>query len=386
MTAPRELTDADLDDLVTGTWILGCGGGGDPYFGYLCIKKLYREGKRVRLVDPAALDDDALVACVNQMGAPLPGEERLTDPRTIGKAVRMMEEHIGARFSAVMPWEIGGGNGFQPLLVAATFDLPVVDADAMGRAFPEATMTSFAVKELTPYPLVMADIRDNAIVYTRAQDWHWFERMRRQTCTALGAVAATCNPPRTGREVKDGSHLHTVTKALRIGRAVREARQAHRDPIAAVLDLEGGQRVFAGKVIDINRRTTGGFLRGTVKIAGLGEWRDHELAIDFQNEFSVGFLDGRVCVTTPELIDVIDSVSGDAVGTETLRYGQRVTVIALPAPPMLLTPRGLELTGPRAFGYDVDFTSVCADPRAPEPGPPRPDPSTRFDGKDACAR
>jgi DUF917 family protein len=306
-------------------------------------------------VAPAQLADDDLVACVNQMGAPLPIEERLTDPHVMARAVRLMEDHIGARFTAVMPWEIGGGNGFQALAIAALFDLPLVDADAMGRAFPEASMTSFAVKNLTPYPLAMVDIRDNAIVYTRAVDWHWLERMRRQTCTALGALAATCNPPRSGREIKHASHLHTVSQALRIGRTIRQARQAHRDPIDAVLTLERGRRLFAGKVLDVHRRTTGGFLRGSVRIAGLDEWRDHHFAIDFQNEFSVGRLDGAVRVTTPDLITVVDSYSGEAIGTETLRYGQRVAVIALPAPPMLLTPRGLELTGPRAFGFDLDF-------------------------------
>lgn len=358
MTDSRDLVEADLDDLHVGTWILGCGGGGDPYFGYLCIRKLYSEGRRVRLIDPGTLADDELVACVNQMGAPLPAEERLTDPRVMCKAVHMMEEYLGQRFAAVMPWEIGGGNGFQPLLVAACLDLPLVDADAMGRAFPEASMTSFAVANLTPYPLAMADIRDNAIIYTRAADWHWLERMRRQTCTVLGAIAATCNPPRTGKEVKEGSHLHTVSKALRIGRTIRQARHAHRDPIEALLELEGGQLLFRGKVVDIDRRTTGGFLRGTVKVAGLDGERGHELTIDFQNEFSVAFLDGKPRMSTPELICVIDSISGKATGTETLRYGQRVTVIALPAPPLLLTARGLELTGPRAFGYDLDFVSV----------------------------
>jgi hypothetical protein len=48
------------------------------------------------------------------------------------------------------------------------------------------------------------------------------------------------------------------------------------------------------------------------------------------------------------------------VGTETLRYGQRVTVAVLPAPPLLTTEKGLELVGPRAFGYDLDFRSVFA--------------------------
>jgi DUF917 family protein len=60
------------------------------------------------------------------------------------------------------------------------------------------------------------------------------------------------------------------------------------------------------------------------------------------------------------LICVLDSVSGEAIGTETIRYGQRITVIALQPPHVFLTPKGLEHVGPRAFGYDIDFKSVFA--------------------------
>ena len=63
---------------------------------------------------------------------------------------------------------------------------------------------------------------------------------------------------------------------------------------------------------------------------------------------------------SPDLICVLDSVSGEAVGSETIRYGQRVTVIALRAPPVFLSPKGLTHVGPRAFGYDIDFKSVFA--------------------------
>ena len=41
-----------------------------------------------------------------------------------------------------------------------------------------------------------------------------------------------------------------------------------------------------------------------------------------------------------------------------IRYGQRVSVIALPAPGFFLTPQGLAATGPRAFGYDFDYKAV----------------------------
>ena len=63
----------------------------------------------------------------------------------------------------------------------------------------------------------------------------------------------------------------------------------------------------------------------------------------------------------PDLICLMDSASGDAIGTETVRYGQRVTVIALPAPAILTSERGLKKVGPRAFGYDLDFLSVFAE-------------------------
>jgi DUF917 family protein len=35
-------------------------------------------------------------------------------------------------------------------------------------------------------------------------------------------------------------------------------------------------------------------------------------------------------------------------------------VIALPSPPVFLSPKGLTHVGPRAFGYDIDFKSVFA--------------------------
>jgi DUF917 family protein len=79
------------------------------------------------------------------MGAPLVGQERLADSRNIARAVEMQEEHHGWKFRAVMSLEIGGNNSIQPLMAAAHLALPAVDADTMGRAYPEAQMTSVAV-------------------------------------------------------------------------------------------------------------------------------------------------------------------------------------------------------------------------------------------------
>ena len=360
MTNSRVLEREELEPLATGAWILGAGGGGSPYQGYLNLRKLYSQGHRVSILDPAELEDDDLVAVVSNMGAPLVGQERLSDPAFAAKPVRMMEEYLGRQFRAVMSVEIGGGNAIQPFLVACMTGLPVIDGDAMGRAFPEAQMTSFAICDLQPYPLALADIRDNEVIIPRAASWKWMERISRKACTEVGSIAATCKAPRTGREVKDCGILHTVTQAIGLGQTVAQARSSHDDPIAAVVDQHGGQLLFRGKVTDMARRTTEGFLRGKAEFSGLDEYREQSFSLEFQNEWLIGHRDGRVVVTVPDIVCVMDSVTGEAIGTEVLRYGQRITIIALPPAPILCSTAGLRYVGPRAFGYDLDFQSLFA--------------------------
>jgi len=354
----RDLTLEDIEALAVGAWVLGTGGGGSPYLALLNMRRLYAEGKRVALLAPEELADDDHVAVVSNMGAPLVSQERLADSASIARAVQLMEEYLGITFRAIMSVEIGGNNGVKPLLAAAELGKPVVDADAMGRAYPEAQMTSFAVGDLRPWPLAMVDPRGIEGIVAKVPSWKWMERMARKMCVELGSTVANCKAPRTGAEVKRWGILHTTTQAIELGYAIQAAQREHRDPVAAVLESQRGVKLFTGKVADIERRTTEGFLRGMARLDGLDEDRGRRFELAFQNEWAVGWQDGTPRVMTPDLICVLDTHSGEAIGTETVRYGQRVTVIALPAPSVFLSPRGLDFVGPRAFGYDLDFTSV----------------------------
>ena len=360
--AMRKITREEIECLAVGAWILGTGGGGSPYLGLLNMRRLYGEGHRVELMSPFDVDDEDRVAVVSNMGAPLVGQERLADSRNIARAVAMQEEYSGVKFRAVMSLEIGGGNGIQPLMAAAHLGLPVVDADLMGRAYPEAQMTSVAVGDLRPYPCALYDPRGLESIVTNVPSWKWMERVSRKICVEMGSIASTCKAPRTGREIKDWGIHFTVSKAIGIGRRVREAQRRHEDPVAAILDEAQGKQLFRGKVVDVARRATEGFLRGRCVIEGLDQDRGASLEIAFQNEWVVAWRvvgEKRAPIAmSPDLICVLDTVSGNAFGTETIRYGMRVTVVALPAPPVFLTPKGLEHVGPRAFGYDLDFKSV----------------------------
>ena len=165
-SAMKTINLDDIEALAVGAWILGTGGGGSPYLGLLNLRRLYAEGHRVQLMSPLDLADDDWVAVVSNMGAPLVGQERLADSRSIARAVRMQEEINCITFHAVMSVEIGGGNGMQALMAAAHLGIPVVDADCMGRAFPEAQMTSVAIGDLKPYPCTLYDPRGIEAVVT----------------------------------------------------------------------------------------------------------------------------------------------------------------------------------------------------------------------------
>ena len=360
--AAREITADELKSLAIGTGILGTGGGTHPYLELLNIEKLYRAGYRVSLIEPEDLADDAVVAELGFMGAPLVTKERLPDPAHICKAVRMMEDHAGCRFEAVMAGEVGAENGVLPLLVAALMALPVVDADTMGRAFPEMQMSSFVIRGMPIFPFTLADVRDNEVIITAAAGPLWVERVGRVICTEVGSMAATCRPPRSGRDVKRNGVLGSLSRAIRIGEAVRRARAGHGDPIAAILDAEGGMALFGGKVIDVARRTTAGFVRGRARIEGVGDHAGQSFDVDFQNEFTIGWIDGEPTVMVPDLICILDAVSGEAIGTETIRYGQRVAIVSLAAAPVLTTDEGLAYVGPRAFGYDMDYVALHRGP------------------------
>jgi DUF917 family protein len=87
----------EIESLAIGAWILGTGGGGSPYLALLNMRQLYRKGVVCRLMDPSELADDDLVAVCSSMGAPLVGQARLTNPKTMALAVTMMEEYLGRR-------------------------------------------------------------------------------------------------------------------------------------------------------------------------------------------------------------------------------------------------------------------------------------------------
>lgn len=334
-----------------GAAVLSAGGGSFPYLECLCAADLLRS-TTVDLIPMDALSDDANVAMVAMAGAPLAMTERFVDADHFAKPVRALEA-LGHRFDAIMGHEIGSMNGIIPVLVAARTGLPLVDADTMGRSFPQAHMTSFALAGVPMTPMALCDIRDNSVVMTEALDGRWTETMMRAVTTSFGSIAAIASAAR-GATIKAHGIAGTPSRAIRIGKAILTAQQDQSDAVATLLQAEAGIELIRGRIVDIARETTGGFVRG---VATVMPANGDVMTVHFQNEYAVVAQGDTILATVPDLICVLDAQRGEPIGTEALRYAQQVVVAALPPTAAHMTAHALAVLGPRGFGYDFDYTS-----------------------------
>lgn len=345
----REITADLLDDMARGAGILGTGGGGDPYAGKLLAREAIRKHGPVPLVAIDEVPADATVVAISGMGAPTVLLEKLPAGTEELAALRALESTLGRPATHIVPIEIGGVNSMIPIAAAAQAGLPIVDGDAMGRAFPEAQMVLPTLIGVSNTPMAVADDKGNTLVLNAVSNL-WAERLARAACVQMGCQVSCADTVMRGDQLRDGLVPATLTLAENLGRSVREARGRHADPVAAATGVLSGVELFRGKVVDVERRTTGGFARGQARLEGTGV-----LELSFQNEHLLARRDGEIVATTPDLICVLDTDSGEPVTTEAMRYGLRVTVIGVPCDPRWTSPGGLALAGPRYFGYDCDY-------------------------------
>jgi len=349
------LLDAgNLPDLARGCAVLGTGGGGDPETGLLMSLQAVEEHGPVPLLDLDELPDDGLLMPCGGLGAPTVSIEKFGNGAEGARLREYVERLWGKPVVALMSSEIGGSNGLVPVAWAAGLGLPVVDADGMGRAFPEMQQAAMELAGISPNPAVMTDERGNTLVI-ESIGGRWIERIMRAVAVEFGARASSTEYQLTVAQARTATVRGSVSLALRIGELIRTAAD---DPVAQLVAELRGYRLVQGKIVDVERRTTGGFARGTASIDGLGPDTGRTLALDIQNENLVAREDGRVVASVPDLITVIDSHTAQTITTERLRYGQRVSVIAFPCDPVWRSPRGLEIAGPRAFGYDFEYVPV----------------------------
>ena len=350
----KKLTFVDkksLNAIALGGAVLGSGGGGDPYVGRLMTQQSIEKSGGVKVIDIESLPDDALILPIAMMGAPTVMVEKFPSGNEFAQLIPMIEKMLTKPVSAILCAEAGGLNSTIPFVAASKLGLPIIDGDAMGRAFPELQMVTFTLGGISATPMAMVDEKGNGCTFDTISNV-WTEKLARAITIQMGGSAMCSLYPVTAKQCKDYLIRGSLSLIHHIGNIIEK----HSFNAYQLLVKElNGKHLFQGRVRDVERRSEGGWNRGIVKLEGTGEFVNRDAKIDFQNEFLVAMEGDAILATTPDLICVFDANTGAPVTAETIKYGLAVNVLGLPCDPIWRSEKALDIIGPRYFKYDIDY-------------------------------
>ncbi|KAL3420969.1 hydantoinase [Phlyctema vagabunda] len=362
------LSETDLNFLVDGTGVLGVGSCGEPYPTYLACLIALREGKDIKIMNQHTIADDSVILAAGLMGSPSVYLERIPGLDEVAQSMNCVMKAAGLKtFDCVIPNEIGGLNAFEALLAGCRFGRSTLDTDCVARAYPKVWQTVRCLKDVPIAPSAVTDGCGKQEIFSTADDNLDAEDKMRDACTDQGSLAGMCVNPMTGAEAK-ALPQNSFSYAWNIGRTIALARSQKKDIVHALLEAENGVQLFSGKIISVTRKVAEGFTRGSVTLEQICDGGQKtavptSLLVDFENENLVAIekvegREDRVLACCPDLITFLDMANGAPLGISDYKYGLRVNVIALPAPPVWTTEKGLEMGGPQAFDLDMAYQGV----------------------------
>lgn len=366
-----EITAEDIEPLIEGLTIMGTGGGGSPAFGRAILENDLRHGRRLSMIAPDEIKDEAQVVSGGIMGSTkvidrLGFDEivrRWESDFELASATRMMEQVLGRPVDHIVPFEVGGLNTPVILTLAARLGIGAVDGDALGRSAPQTQMTSFIGHGISLTPMPLVDSNGNVIVVQEARDPTLPDKLGRHMLSNSSGMGANNHYPMSGRDLKRAVIPGTVTQALRLGRKLAAARAAGKDCIQTVADHLEGRHVFTGRVTQLVEATREGFYATTVYLRGTETSPAAEAQLTIQNETMLLNLDGKIVAIFPDLVCMLDPASGRAILSTELAAGTEVALVAAPCHPRLreaaTSERGLASLGPATFGFpDLEYRPV----------------------------
>jgi DUF917 family protein len=340
----RLLKHEEMEALALGASILGSGGGGSPHYNRRAAEYLLKKSGGVKLLEVAELDREEWVAPVAFMGAPMVALEKIASGKEFYVLQKMLISHLGKMPQAVMPAEIGGGNALTAVIAAALFDIPLVDADSIGRAFPELQMSTFALAGISPNPSFFSDALGNGAVL-KVDKLEDLERIGRQIAVGMGSRALACLYLTQGKRLAESAVEGSVSLAIKLGSVLLQARSFQKDPVQAVIASAHGEMLAGGMLIDIDSRVESGFLKGSCQIYH----SEGTLSLEYQNEFLFAVKNGEIVGETPDILMLLEEGTGLPITSADLKFGTRAVLIKLPAPPIWKTAEGIKLVGPNVF-------------------------------------
>lgn len=319
-----------LEEIALGAAFLGSGGGGDVAFDLPSLAAAIKTYGAVEIYPFEHLTQDALIVPIGFIGAPIAPSGQIAGQKELACLIESISDYFDRMPDVLMPLEIGGGNGLTPLIHSPALKIPVLDADLIGRAYPELHMTRAAMCGISAAPCFLADA-SGRVVIIKDDDPKVTETKARSITSASGSVMALSTYFMRAFDAREALVLGSYSLAKSIGEVIKNG-------------CIPGTKVHSGIIDTVDLHLDCGFLRGTIQIDG---------AIIFvQNEYLVAKLGPNTLAATPEIIAVIDEERGGVpLSIEAIEEGKMVSIYSYRAPECWTSEEGMKRVGPEAFTF-----------------------------------
>ena len=367
-------TEQECEDFVRGLCFMGSGGGGPPKLGLKLLLDQLEAGREIEWVDVDSLPEEAWTATVAGMGGRGGAggtEEELSELGCVDEqydplgrmvaAVQALQDYAGIKVEAIVPVEIGASNVPAPIAAAVELGLPAVDGDyAGGRAIPEVPQTIPELRGVPVSPLSFVTRWGDVVILKDTVSTAMADRIGRLIIVAVyGGVGVSCYLMQV-KAAKDVMAAGTLSKALHVGQVIREARERGADPVAEAVKAVDGWLLFEGEITatEIADEESYAFGLGSHELKGLGNYEGHTFKIWYKNEYHVSWLDGKPLATSPDSLIMVDLTTGEPAISYDFSVGTQVAVVGRKAHEVHRTLKGIEVLGPRHFGFDLDYVPI----------------------------
>jgi DUF917 family protein len=367
-------TQQECEDLVRGLCFRGAGGGGPPSRGLELLLHQLEAGREIRWVDLDSLPETAWTVTVAGMGgrageggteeelAQLGCFEEKYDALGLAvAAVQALEESKGVKVEAIVPGETGGSAVPAAIAAALEFGVPVVDGDyAGGRAIPEVPQALPELASIPVCPMSFVTRWGDVVILRDTVSSAMADRIGRMIAVASYGATGFSWYLMQAQQVKEVVATETLSKALRVGRAIREAREKGMDPVAEATTAVDGWVLFEGQITatEIADEESYAFGVGTHRLKGSGDYHGRTLSIWYKNEYHVSWLDDEPFVTSPDSMIIVDRKTGEPAISYDFSVGDEVAVVGRKAHEAHRTQEGIQALGPRHFGFEMDYVPI----------------------------
>jgi len=269
----RTLTEQNLIDILIGSCIQStrnC----DPSGPIAEVKAALAAGKVFRTIKVKDVPEDGMVVAVQGIGGGGPWQHVIdrTEEQGLGKikdprraTVELFADFMEKDVAALVRSEAAGATA-TALLLGAEMGIPTLDGGITGRAVPEVQQSIPWINGIASVPTAIITPWGDQIIIKHAIDEYRVEDISRAIAVASAGDAWITMTPMSGEQLDRGILKDNLSEAELYGRTVREAREMGKDPIAAMVEVSGGYKLFEGVV---TKATDKGEIKAIVALTGL---------------------------------------------------------------------------------------------------------------------